>query len=452
MSGSEPTLASEKPSYIKSVNWIVHIIVTLLILVIAIGIVSMLFGSKPESKRWGSNREAPSVVVDIADIEVSDFQVWLDSYGTAQPLTQTALVSDVSGRVIKVSPNIRAGMSFEKGEVLVEIDDRDLMVEINVAKSNAAEAELRYLQEVAESELAAQDWNKRPLSDTARTLALREPQVAAAKAALDAAKARLSKAELDLQRTKIRAPFDGKVLSQAIDVGQVVTPSQSIANIYSTEAIEIRLPVKVGDLAYFNVDDNADNQVPARVSLIGELGNRTYEWTGTIVRSEGAFDPATRMLYLVAQVDQPFVNNDQRPAMRVGQFLQARIEGDLLKDVIVIPRRAVSQDYQVSVADEGMLRKRQITPLWTDANSVVISSSSGGQYDEQLKLETLNAGLQLTDKLILTPTANIPSGTRVKPITPQENGGQSRPRTDAIGASANGTSQGGSPSSSSNAG
>ena len=221
--------ASTHPeSYNKRVNWIAHVVVTLLILAVTALIMMSLFGSKPQAQRWGGERKAPSVAVDIADLVQSDFQVWIDSYGTAQPLTQTRLVSDVSARVLQVSPNIRAGRSFKQGEVLVQLDDRDIKVEVDIAASATAEAEFRYLQEVAESEIAEQQWNERPATEAARLLALRKPQVAAAKAALTAAKARLSRAQLDLERTQIRAPFDGKVLQQMVDVGQVISPSQAI--------------------------------------------------------------------------------------------------------------------------------------------------------------------------------------------------------------------------------
>jgi hypothetical protein len=126
------------------------------------------------------------------------------------------------------------------------------------------------------------------------------------------------------------------------------------------------------------------------------------------------------MLYLVAQIDEPFTSTNNRPAIRVGQFLRAQVEGHLLKDVFVIPRRAVSQDNRVSVVDEGILRKRQITPLWTDADSVVVASRdtlNGAVYgDNQLNRGYAQVTLKESDKLILTPTANLPDGTRVKPL------------------------------------
>jgi multidrug efflux system membrane fusion protein len=333
-----------------------------------------VYNKKVQTRKWGGG-EAPNVVVEIASLQQQDFATWIDSYGTAESLTRTQLAVEVSGKVIRVSPNIHSGRAFSQGDVLVYLDEQNFRVAVDVAASVVADAEVRYLQEVALADLAAQEWNERPNNDAAQLLALRRPQVAAAKAALQASKARLTNARLDLDRTQIRAPFDGKVLKQMVDIGQVVNPTQTIADIYSTEVVEVRLPVKISDLQHLVIlEGNGTTQARPNVLLSTEFGSRTYQWQGEIVRSEGAFDPATRMLYVVAQINEPFIQNEHRPAIRIGQFLSAKIEGRLLKDVYVIPRRAVSQNFVVSVADEGLFKKRQMTPLRTDAKSVVVST------------------------------------------------------------------------------
>lgn len=407
--------------YNKKVHWVAHVAVTLVIIVITIGVLASLFSSKPQTRKWGGG-EAPNVVVEIAPLQQQNYATWIDSYGTAESLTRTQLVAEVSGRVIAVSPKIRAGGTFSEGDVLVQLDDRNFRVEVDIAASAAADAEVRYLQEVAQADLAAQEWNERPNNDAAQLLALRKPQVTAAKAAVQAAKARLEKATLDLDRTQIKAPFDGKILQQMVDIGQMISPSQGIAEIYGTDVVEVRLPVKIADLEHLNIpEDNGPNQALPKVLLNGEFGSRTYQWEGEIVRSEGAFDPATRMLYVVAQIKEPFIANEQRPAIRIGQFLSAKIEGQKLENVFVIPRRAVSQDFVVSVADEGILKKRKVYALWTDAKSVVVPAlaANNSRFNSQ---ENSTMGRQLSpllasDQLILTPTANLPEGTKVKSLT-----------------------------------
>ncbi len=417
--------------YERKVPWLAHIIVTVVILAISVMVVVGLFSAKPKANRWG-DKPVASVAVEISPLATQSFDVWVDSYGTAQALTETNLVADISSRVVQVSPNIRAGGVFRKGDVLAKLDSRDFQVELDIAISQAADIEVNYIEELAKAELAAKEWNKRPESEAARKLALREPQLAAAKASLQAAKSRVERARLNLQRTQIIAPFDGKVLEQLVDIGQFVTPSQTIATIYSTDVVEVRLPVKVDDLEHLVLPegDIAEDAKPA-VLFESDMGNRTYQWYGKVVRTEGAFDPSTRMLYVVAQIAEPFTPSAQRPAVRIGQFMRAKIEGKRYDDVFVIPRRAVSQDFMVSIADNGILKKRKVTPLWTDNNAVIVSSQQQNQLmpvNYQSASDVLTQALNQSEMLILTPTANLPDGTKVKPLgaaeTPSKTGGQ----------------------------
>lgn len=392
-------------------TWVAHFLVTVVIFVIAIAVIMAMFASKPEARKFG-NRPTPSVAVETAQLQATQYDVWIDSYGTAKALTQTQLVSDVSGRVVSVSPSIRAGSSFKAGDILLQLDDRDYRIEVDVAQASVADAEVKYMQELAQADIAERDWNVRPGNEKGKALALRKPQVAAAKASLEAAKARLAKAKLNLERTQIKAPFDGRVMRQTVDLGQVVNPSQTIAEIYSTEAVEVRLPIKMNDLSHLSLpeDERYQGENPS-VIFEGEVGNKTYQWQGELVRSEGAFDTATRMLYVVATIDNPFETTSERPAIRVGQFLRAKVQGQRLTNVFVIPRRAVSQDYFVSIAQEGVLKKRKVDPLWTDAESVVVPASFN--LDNVASTQPKPA-LEPSDRLILTPTANLPDGTRVK--------------------------------------
>ncbi len=418
---TEPT--TQQVVYNKKVPWIAHSVVTIAILIGGVAIISSMFGNKPDSKKWGAAKPTPSVAVEVSDLVKTNYNVWVDSYGTAEPLTQTELVADISGRVIEVSSKIRAGSSFSKGDVLIQLDDRDYKIELDIAASFTADAKLRYLQELAEADLASKQWNERPNSDAAQMLALRKPQLAAAEAAYKAAQARMDKAKLDLERTQIKAPFDGKVLKQMVDIGQVISPSQAIANIYSTDVIEVRLPIKSNDMENIFIPTSIDTQASVpKVRFSGELGSKTYQWQGEIVRSEGAFDPTTRMLYLVARIKEPFIDNAQHPVIRIGQFLRAEIEGKQLEDVYVIPRRAVSQDFIVSVVDNGLLEKRKIKPLWTDETSVVVSATNSylNTALNQSNETSLVSYLQPTDRLILTPTANLLNGTRVKALIDTE--------------------------------
>lgn len=401
----------------KKAPWIAHTVVSFGILLIAFMIVSAMFATKPEARKFGS-RPAPAVTVETTQLMPTDYQIWIDSYGSATPLTLTNLVSDVSGRVIEVSEKIRAGATFNKGEVLLRIEPRDYQIAVDVAEATVAEAEVRLRQELAEAEIAKQEWNRTPKGREGKALALREPQVKAARAGLLSAEARLDQAKLDLERTQIKAPFTGKVLQQRVDVGQVVNPSQSIAEIYATEQLEVRLPIKTQDLHQIDINnlDNFNN--PPRVILESRLGDQTYQWFGEIVRSEGAYDRNNRMLYVVARVENPFEATESAPGMRVGQFFEAKIEGNMASNVFALPRRAVTQDNQIAIVDEGQLLKIPVEPIWTDRDMVIIKAL--GNLDA---VDTNIRKLSASDQLILTPTANLAAGTRVKLIGAEEQRG-----------------------------
>jgi RND family efflux transporter MFP subunit len=394
----------------RKVPWVTHSIVSIAIIAVAFfGVISM-FATKPEARKYGS-RPAPAVTVETTQLQPSDYQVWIDSYGSATPLTLTNLVSDVSGRVIEVSEKIRTGATFNAGDVLLRIEPRDYQIAVDVAAAAVAEAEVRYRQELAEQEIARQEWNIKPKGSSGKSLALREPQVKAALASLQSAKARLDQAKLDLDRTSIRAPFTGKVLQQRADIGQVVNPSQAIAEIYATEQLEIRLPIKTQDLHQIDVNNLESFATSPRVILESRLGDKTYQWFGEVVRSEGAYDRNNRMLYVVARVDNPFEATENAPAMRVGQFFEAKIEGHMLNNVFVLPRRAVTQDNQIAVVDEGQLLKLPVQPVWTDRDNVIIEALGS------IEMDTLEQrSFVAADQLILTPTANLASGTRVRLI------------------------------------
>ncbi len=420
---------------LRKVPWITHTIVSFAIILVAFMAVSAMFATKPEARKFG-NRPAPAVTVETTQLIPTDYQIWIDSYGSATPLTLTNLVSDVSGRVIEVSEKIRAGSTFQEGEVLLRIEPRDYQIAVNVAEAAVAEAEVRLRRELAEAEIAKREWNRIPKDENGKALALREPQVRAAQASLQSAEARLEQAKLDLERTQIKAPFTGKVLQQRVDVGQVVNPSQAIAEIYATEQLEVRLPIKTQDLHQIDINNLESFVTAPRVILESKLGDRTYQWFGEIVRSEGAYDRNNRMLYVVARVENPFQATDTAPAMRVGQFFEAKIEGNLLRNVFALPRRAVSQDNQIAIVDEGQLLKIPVDPMWTDRDMVIIKALGN------LHTGTPNRRqLAETDQLILTPTANLATGTRVKLIGADDQSSPRQRRTaDRGGDSGAGTS------------
>ena len=340
------------------------------------------------------------LMVEVLPLKASAFDIGLESYGTVAPRTRSFLTAEVSGQIQWIAPNFRDGGAFSEGDVLVRIDRRVYEANVRIAEAAYMEANQRLAEERARALQAEIDWKKLGESGEAPDLVLRRPQLLSAEARLGSAEASRAKAGLDLERTEIKAPFDGRLLSKRVDVGQVIAPNQQIAEAYATDYVEIRLPLKNRDLEFIDLPgvtheaNSRDHQLLA--SIASELGGN-YEWQGRIVRTEAAIDENARQLHVIAQVDSPFSQEGDRPPLRIGQYVTVRIQGRRLEDAIVVPTSAIYQQSYAYVVTDQVLDRRQVDIGWQD--------------DSQAFIRT---GLASGDLLVVTPLGQIASGTPVR--------------------------------------
>lgn len=354
----------------------------------------------PESKR-GRPSTAPQLFVDVKEIKTEPFTINVESYGTVQPRTQSNLLPQVSGQIVSINEAFRDGGFFEKGDVLVELDDRDLKAEIKVAQANLFNAQHALSEEIARGEQAKQDWDRLGNGKAASDLVLRKPQLLSAKAKVLSAEAQLDKANLALERSKIKAPFTGRILKKDVDVGQVVSPNTRLAQIYAVDYVEVRLPIKNRDLIYLNLPETSRTNEATlndnlNVTFTSDLAG-LQTWQGKIVRTEGAFDSDAQQLFVVAQISDPYkhVSAKQLP-IKIGQYVSAQITGKTVDGSIVIPNKAIYQGTYVYIVEDGVLKRKDIKLAWQNDN-----------------IAMLDEGLLPGEKLVLTPLGQVTSGTRV---------------------------------------
>jgi RND family efflux transporter MFP subunit len=329
----------------------------------------------------------------------------VNSQGTVTPRTQSTLIPEVAGRIVSVAPGFRNGGSFTKGETLFSINPADYEHAIVIARADLARARLALEQEKALAAHALEDWQKLGQKDKPSDLTLRKPQVASARAEVAAAEARLQQAQSNLARTRIRAPYAGRVLEKKVDLGQYVAPGTLAATIYAVDTAEIRLPLTDNQQVFVALPGTAANKhdtSAAKVTLNARVGSKTYQWQGRLVRTEGAIDTASRQLFVVAQIDHPFrdYTNEQGniPPLKIGQFVEADIIGHLLKDVFVLPRAAVEAGDKVLVvtADKKITRR-----------NVQVVLRKGGQV-------IVSDGLNPGERISLTPMPFAREGTAIE--------------------------------------
>jgi len=355
-----------------------RIFLPLLIVTACLGVAWVLLKTKPAARSFRPKKS--TVNVEALVVYRQDYQVIVHTRGTVRPRTESTLIPQVSGRIVSVAPAFRAGGFFEEGDELLSIDSSDYETSLVVSEAALARARLLLAEEEARADQARKDWEK--LGDGGRptALVLREPQLIEARASLASAQARMDEAHRNLSRTRITAPYAGRVLEQRVDFGQFVSTGTVLARIYAVDFAEIRLPLTDRQLAFVNLPElyrgeATYGQGGPKVTLKADLGGRKYSWEGRIVRSEGAIDSRSRQLFVVAQVEDPYGRSvEDRPPLKVGLFVEAQIEGKLLHDVVVIPRTLLKENsYVLVIDDQSKLRRRPVEILWRDTKNIVVS-------------------------------------------------------------------------------
>lgn len=335
----------------------------------------LMVAARPEAEF--SPPPPPTLLVEVAEITRQPITHTVQSQGTIAPRTQTTLVAEAAGLIIEVAPAFVSGGFFRQGDVLIRIDPRNYASAVKRARANVARAATQLETERGLANYAREDWERLRSLDANRgpgtDLALRKPQLRQALAELQSAEADLEKAEGDLDRTVIRAPYDGMVREKVADIGQYVNVGAQLAVTFAVDLAEVRLPVTQNDLRYLDIARIRSNS-PIKVSLSAELGGTEFTWDGVISRSEGVFDVQNRVLYLVAQIKDPYgLNQPGRVPLLMGTFVSATIEGRSGGDLMLVPRHALQRGNTLWMVDEEMrIRPREVEVVRRDDEYVYI--------------------------------------------------------------------------------
>lgn len=360
---------------------------------------------------------APEVVaplVRVAATEPQTVQMRVYTHGTVMPRTESELVPEVSGRVIWVSPALVSGGFITSGEPLLRIEALDYEVALERSRAGLARAKSQ-LADARKHHARQLDLRERKVSSDAQ-LDDAANRLNVAEAELREASASLERAERDLERTEILAPYDGRVRSERVDVGQFVNRGSAVATIYAIDYAEVRLPVPDHELAFLDLPLASNSQgptLPVPVVLRARFAGESHEWNGTVVRTEGELDPRTRMVNVVARVEDPYVRHNDRPPLSVGLFVEAELIGSVANDVVVLPRSALRGESQVLVVDgDDRLRFRDVDVLRVARDEVYI-----------------RGGIERGERVCVSPLESVVDGMAVR--TPPASAAEPEPTTEA---------------------
>lgn len=396
-------------------------VLTPIAILLAATIVSVVFVLTRPDPKVVDNTPKP-LLVDAIEVVREDIQVSVRSQGTVQPRTRTTLVAEVSGRVVEVADQFSVGGFFTRGDVLLTIDQRDYLAAVKRAEAAVASAQSLLATEKGRAEVAYQDWLKYrssvKRSEAATDLALRKPQMQEAEANLSSALADLDHARDQLERTRIRAPYDGLFSAKQVDIGQFVNTGSPLAEIFAIDRAELRLALPEHKLNYLELPTLAqpDLNIEPEVQLFAEVGGDLHQWQGRVVRTEGVFDDRTRVLFAVAQIDDPYgMNHPVREPLRIGTFVEANISGRVINDLVVLPRNLLRAGNRIWIIDrQHQLQNRQVSVLRTDGKDIYITS--GLADGELVCASTISGAVPGTEVRI---ARKIPSNKDRSPTQPE---------------------------------
>lgn len=362
----------------------------------------VLKASKPPRESRAPEAAAP--VVQTVSVTPTRQNVVVLGQGTVRPLQETQLVPQVSGKVIFTSDALLAGGLFKAGDELLRIDPVDYELAVTLARARVQDAEAEYALALQESEAAVQEWRDLNPDLPPPDLVARKPQLSAAKAKRDAEEADLRKARLQLERTRLRAPFDGVVSEKHVDIGQYVTPGQVLATLYGTRAAEIVVPLASRSLRWISVPGFTDGDgVGSPATVRAFLAGAMRVWQANVVRAEGRIDEKTRMISVVVRVDQPYA---RRPPLASGLFADVAIQGQSLENAALLPRAVLRADQQVWIVDaEDRLFARPVRVAHHTKEGVII--------DE---------GLAAGDRVVISQLKAVADGMKVRPVPQSKDG------------------------------
>lgn len=364
-----------------------------IVLLGALVLSTALVVARPKAKPVVVDANRP--VVQVVRAEPGPVRMRLHATGTVEPRVETDLVAEVAGRVAWVSPSLDAGRPFRKGDVLLRVEPRDYQNAVERAQAAVERAQSQMT--LRKSALERQRALRKGGAVSEAVLEQADSAAKMADADLRDAQAVLSQARLDLERTQLRAPFDGEVRKREVSLGQYLRPGVAAARIFSLDRAEVRLALPTADVAFLDLPKPGDDTAPVRhVWLTGTFAGHQVTWEGRLARFEDALDPQTRMVHVVAEVPDPR-GHDGQPPLPMGLFVNATIEGRKLDPVVELPRSALRGDDVIVVDRESRLRLRKVKLLRTDGD-----------------LAWVGGGLASGERVVATPPPMLVEGMPVR--------------------------------------
>lgn len=355
---------------------VVRTLAPLAVLAAGVAVAVVLVKTRPTPQR--TDPEPIPTRVRVREVTVSDQPVRVSGMGSVVAAQQVELRSEVAGRVVGLHDELVPGGVVRAGETLVRVDVRDYRLALADAQAALQKAEFdlsleRGRQKIARREFELLRSDRTDLTEDEYALALRKPHLRNVEAALDAARARVERARLDIARTSIPAPFNAVVQSESVDLGQLVNAQTPLATLVGTDAFWVQVSVPVSALDWVQPGAETEAEVRLARGRAEPIVKR-----GRVERLLGDLDPKGRMARLVVRVEDPLdlaePPHDREPLL-LGAYVEVTIRGRSAERVAIIPRTSLRDGDEVWLMDaEGRLEIRPVTTSFRGPDQVYVSS------------------------------------------------------------------------------
>lgn len=378
---------------------IIKAVFPLLILAAAILITVRLVKSKPTPER--KPQVDLGVLVETSPVKWVKERVDVDGLGSVVAAERVVLQPQVTGAVTWVSDALVLGGQVRAGDVLLRIDRRDYEIALEERKTAIAQAEAQYKQEEGQQIVAQREWElfrESANSELDPSLALRAPQKRIAEVNIDASKARMRRAQLDLERTVVRAPFNAYVQSESVEVGQIVSPQTQLATLVGTDEFWIQVSVPVASLGMIQIPGvNSDGGSSVRIEQ--QLGDQTLVRDGEVIRLLPDLDSMGRMARVLVRVNDPLRLNDPADGrelpLLMGAQVRVRFDGMKEAEVAVIERSAIYDGDSLHILKDGRLAITKVNVVRRERDVSWVTGIEEGTLYITSKIPTPVDGLKL---------------------------------------------------------
>lgn len=365
-----------------------------LIFIVSSVVIGWFIVNMPKPEKAVEVNDIPSLT--YTNVILQDQAIPVFSRGKVSPAHIRHITSEVPGLVQYKNPKLTRGAYVEQGELLIRLEQQPFILDIAEKQSGLDQAILHLSETKAKARIAQKSAGKKS-SEYARHL----PQLTFAKSQVEAAKAALTYANRQLEKTEIKAAISGKVIEDNINQGEYLQSASAIGKLYGTDIVEVRLPLNDHQIDILGLKENAELNQDFGQSVVVKVNSYhdpNTVWQGHISRIEGERDN-NQLLYVIAKIDNTSILNQDNSALLPGSFIEASIHGKVIKSLRILPRALIQADKQVWVIDDAnRLQRKDVNILYRGKELVYIQD-----------------GLKRHDKVVNTSFHQLVSGLLVEP-------------------------------------